>query len=327
MTRNLSFASQAMRLLAAASLACTVATVGCSTDRTPGAGEPQHFAPSVGPTMPSSTPGTEQNRPVNPPMISSYTAPNAVMPRHPDLDALAVAAANRSFRGRYLGPADPGGVASYVANPQAANIQTGQFINPSDTANPEITINRSISSPGYEAISGGGDGGGGGGTVFVGTTGAVATTGAVTSAATLTPTTAGITALSPTAAANTVAPTTTVTNATAPVLNTRGGLLNPTITSGAVPSPTAAANRGAAISTATTVASTTNTTASTTSTATTAATTSALTTVGTGSGVIVMRNANGGVTITNSKTGGDGTIAPATGMTRAPLTLKTGSNQ
>jgi hypothetical protein len=318
MTRNLSFASQAMRLLAAASLACTVATVGCTTDRTPGAGEPQHFAPSVGPTMPSTVPGTEQNRPVNPPMISSYTAPNAVMPRHPDLDALAVAAANASFRGRYLGPADPGGVASYAVNPQAATVQTGQFINPSDSANPEITINRSISSPPTDAIIGGG--GGGGGAIVVDTTGAVATTGAATSAVTLTPTTSAITALSPTAAANTTAAAaTTVTNATAPVLNTRGGLLNPTISSAAMPSPTAAANRGVAISTATTVASTANTTP------TTAATTSAVTTVGTGSGVLVLRNPNGGVTITNSKTGGDGTVAPATTM-RAPLTLKTGNH-
>ena len=303
MTRNLSFASQAMRLLAAASLACTVATVGCTTDRTPGAGEPQHFAPSVGPTMPSAVPGTEQNRPLNPPMISSYTAPNSVMPRHPDLDAVAVAAANASFRGRYLGPADPGGVAGYAVNPQAATVQTGQFINPSDSANPEITINRSISSPGNDAISGGG----GGGAIVVDTTGAVATTGAATSAVTLTPTTAAATTA------------TTVTNATVPVLNTRGGLLNPTISSAALPSPTAAANRGVAVSTATTLASTTN------STPTTAATTSAVTTVGTGSGVLVLRNANGGVTITNSKTGGDGTVAPATTM-RAPLTLKTGNH-
>src|SRR5919206_510224 len=180
MTKNLSFASQAMRLMAAASLACSIAAIGCSTDRTPGAGEPQKFAPSVGPTMPTSTPGTEQNRPVNPPMISSYTAPNAVMPQHANFDAMAVAAANASYRGRYLGPADPGGAPSYVTNPQTADAPTGQFINPSDTANPEITINRSISSPGYEAISGGG----GGGVAFVASagTGAVVTTGATTAA-------------------------------------------------------------------------------------------------------------------------------------------------
>src|ERR1041385_665517 len=135
MTKNPSFASQAMRLLAAASLACTVAAVGCSTDRTPGAGQPERYAPSVGPTMPSATPGSEQNRPVNPPMTSSYTAPNSVMPQHPNLDALAIAAANQSFRGRYLGVADPGGAPSYAMNQQVATYETGQFINPSDTAN------------------------------------------------------------------------------------------------------------------------------------------------------------------------------------------------
>ena len=73
MRKNSSFAGHALRLIAAASLACTVATVGCSTDRNPGAGEPQRYAPSVGPTNPSSTPGSEQNRPVNPPMTSTTT--------------------------------------------------------------------------------------------------------------------------------------------------------------------------------------------------------------------------------------------------------------
>lgn len=316
MTKNPSFASQAMRLLAAASLACTVAAVGCSTDRTPGAGEPERFTPSVSPTMPSATPGTEQNRPLNPPMTSSYTAPSAVLPQHSNLDALAVAAANSAYRGRYLGPADPGGVASYPTNAQAAPMVTGQFINPSDTANPQITINRSISSPGYEAI--GGDGGGGG-AIFVDTTGAVVTTGATvagttaanTSAITTTPTTAA-TALSPTTAANTIAPTVTASNAAAPVLNTRGGLLNPTITSAAVPSPTAAANRGAGV--------VSSTTAGTTGTTTTSSTTSGLTTVGSATGsIVIVRNATGAVTITNR--GGDGSVAPAATQATVP-TLK-----
>src|SRR5207248_6886676 len=166
MTKNLSFASQAMRLIAAASLACTVATVGCSTDRTPGAGAPSRYAPSVGPTMPSATPGSEQSRPVNPPMTSSYTTPNAVMPQHPNLDALAVAAANQSFRGRYLGVVDPNGPPNDVNQP-APPFETGQFINPSDTANPQITVNRSISSPPTPIVTSGGTG------VFVGTTGGV----------------------------------------------------------------------------------------------------------------------------------------------------------
>ena len=50
MRKNSSFAGHALRLIAAASLACTVATVGCSTDRNPGAGAPQRYTPTVGPT-------------------------------------------------------------------------------------------------------------------------------------------------------------------------------------------------------------------------------------------------------------------------------------
>ena len=141
MRKNPSFASHAFRLIAAASLACTVATVGCTTDRTPGAGEPQRYTPTTGPTMPSSTPGTEQSRPVNPPMISSYTAsPGAAVLQRVDTDAIAIAAANQSYRGRYLGVVDPGSVPSYAVNPQAANVETGQFINPAYTTNPEITV-------------------------------------------------------------------------------------------------------------------------------------------------------------------------------------------
>jgi len=321
MTKNLSFASQAMRLIAAASLACAVATVGCSTDRTPGAGEPERYAPSVGPTMPTATPGSEQGSPVNPPMTSSYTAPNSVLPQHVNVDAIAIAAANQGFRGRYLGIADPGGVPSYAMNPQAAPVVTGQFINPSDTANPEITVNRSISSDPTEVISGGGGG------VFVGTTGGVAvsapvaTTGATTSAVTLTPTTAATT-LTPTTAANTVASTTATTAAAAPVFSNRAVVLTPTMTSGVNPSPTAAANRGVTtVTTGTTVATT-----GTTTTTSNVRTTSALTSAGSASGSLVIgRSANGTVTITNITTVGDRLVAttPSSPVTTAPITLQT----
>jgi hypothetical protein len=323
MTKNLSFASQAMRLIAAASLACAVATVGCSTDRTPGAGQPERYAPSVGPTMPTATPGSEQGSPVNPPMTSSYTAPNSVLPQHVNVDAIAIAAANQGFRGRYLGIADPGGAPSYAMNPQAAPVVTGQFINPSDTANPEITVNRSISSDPTEVISGGGGGG-----VFVGTTGGVAvsapvaTTGATTSAVTLTPTTAATT-LTPTTAANRVATTTTATTAAAaPVFSNRTVVLTPTVTSGVTPSPTAAANRLAPVTTGTTVATTGTTTTRTSN----VRTTSALTNAGSASGSLVIgRSANGTVTVTNITTVGDRLVAttPSAPMTTAPITLQT----
>ncbi len=296
MRKNPSFAGHALRLIAAASLACAVATVGCSTDRNPGAGAPQRYAPSVGPTMPSSTPGTEQNRPINPPMISSYSpAPGRVVlqPRV-DTDAIAIAAANQSYRGRYLGPADPGGLPSYVVNPQAANLQTGQFINPSDYANPQITVNSSISSPPTPVITSGG-----GATLVSGiaTTAAVGgTTSAITSGLITTPTTAAV-SVTPTIAANTVATNATTSaaaNAPAAVINNGGGLLTPTMSSGATVSPTRAANPVIAnVRTSGTTATATTTPANST------VRTSALTTAGSSGKLVIGRASNGTITITN----------------------------
>jgi hypothetical protein len=277
MIKNPSFAGPALRLIAAASLACTVAVVGCSTDRNPGAGQPQRYAPTVGPTMPSSTPGTEQNRPVNPPMISSYSpAPGrVVLQRRVNTDAIAIVAANQSFRGRYLGPADPGGLPSYVTNPQAANIQTGQFINPSDYANPQVTVNSSISSPPTPVITSGG-----GGAVISGgvaTTAAVGgTTSAITSALTTTPTTSS------------------AANAPAAVINNGGGLLTPTMSSGATVSPTRAANP---------VIANVRTSGTATTTANSTVRTSALTTASSSGQLVIGRSSNGTITITNTTPG------------------------
>jgi hypothetical protein len=302
MRKNPSFASHAFRLIAAASLACTVATVGCTTDRTPGAGAPQQqYAPTTGPTMPSTTPGTEQNRPVNPPMISSYTAsPGAAVLQRVDTDAIAIAAANQSYRGRYLGIVDPSGVASYASNPQSANFQTGQFINPAQFTNPEITVNRSISSEPTEVVTSGVDAG-----TIVSGVAATPVSGAVTSAITAglaTPTTAATT-LTPNTAANTVANATTAatSNTAAPVINNAGGFLTPTMSSGATMSPTVAANPGvSSLATASTVRTINTTIPSGT------VRTSRLTTAtgATTAGLVVGRSASGTVTITNVTTPG-----------------------
>ena len=310
MRKNLSFASHALRLIAAASLACTVATVGCSTDRNPGAGEPQRYAPTVGPTNPSSTPGSEQNRPLNPPMISSYTpAPGRVVlqPRV-DTDAIAIAAANQSYRGRYLGPADPGG----VPNPQMVNFQTGQFVNPSDYANPEITVNSSISSPPTPVVTSGGGGvviGGG-----VATTASLGgTTSAITSGLITTPTTAAA-SVSPTVAANTAvtnATTSAAANAPAAVINNSGGLLTPTMTSAATVSPTRAANP--------TIANVgTRGTTTTTTPANNTVRMSALTSAGTSGQLVIGRATGGTVTITNIGTVGDRLVTTTKPVTTTP---------
>jgi len=307
MDKNSSFASHTFRLIAAASLACAVATVGCTTDRTPGAGAPTRFGPTSSPTMPSSTPGSEQNRPLNPPMISSYTAsPSAVMLQHVDTDAIAIAAANQSYRGRYLGIVNPSGVPSYVANPQSADFQTGQFINPAQFTNPEITVNRSISSDPNEVVTSGVDAA----TVVSGVA-TTAATGATTSAITAglaTPTTAATT-LTPTTAANTVSNATTASsNTAAPVINNAGGLLTPTMTSGATPTPTAAANPAVGNLRTTSAVRTINTIAPSGS-----VRTSALTSAGsaTTAGLVVGRTSSGAVTITNV---GAVATAPAPGL-------------
>ena len=283
MRKNSRFASQALRLMAAASLACTVATVGCTTDRTPGAGAPQRYTPSVSPTMPSSVPGTEQSRPINPPMISSYTpAPGVVVTQtRPNLADVADAAAARSYRGRYLGPSDPT-TGGYVMNPA---IQTGQWQNPSLVANPQLTVNSSISSQPIPVVTGGGGGG------FVASAPVTAATPASVTAAS---SVAASVAANP---ANANAPATVVTS-------NLGGFLTPTISSGFTASPNVASTPGVGNVGAGRTPVVTTVPAATRS-------TSALSMPsGTASGGLVIgRSPNGTITITNVQAVGDRLVA------------------
>jgi len=280
MQSNLSFASRATRLIAAASLVCAVAS--CTSDRVPGAGAPERYMPSTGPMVPSATPGTESSRPVNPPMISSYTpAPGVVVTqRRPNLDALAIAAADQSYRGRYLGPADPVGVPSYVANPDGY-VPTGQWNNPSLIANPEITVNSSISSPPVPVVTAGG------GTGFTASAPAISQTSA-----------------SPAIAASNVPATITTAASAAPaavVTSNLGGFLNPTMSSGSTVNPTVASTPGVGNVGAGRTALTTTATARTTN---NALRTSALTaSSGSTGSLVVTRSTNGTVMITNTGSG------------------------
>jgi len=295
MRKNPSFASQALRLMAAASLACTVATVGCTTDRTPGAGEPQRYAPSVSPTMPSSVPGSEQSRPINPPMISSYTpSPGVVITRvRPNLDDVAVAAAAQSYRGRYLGPSDPT-TPGYVMSPA---IQTGQWQNPALIANPQITVNSSISSQPVPVVTAGGGGG------FA----ATAPLGAQP-----------ITVNAANSVASSVAANTANANAPAAVVaGNLGGLLTPTITSAATVSPAVAATPGIGnVGASQTPVVATVPSAST-------ATTSALRTPTSGSasgGLVIGRSTNGTITVTNVQAVGDRLVVTQPAKVTTPST-------
>jgi len=220
---NPPFASR-MRLLAAASLACSLALFGCTTDRYPGAGSPERSGPAVGPANPSSTPGSESGQPI--PMMSSMVEPvSAQVVRRPNVDALATAAANAGFRGRVLGRLDPGTTAA-ASGVGGVDYPTGQFVNPAVIANPQYTVNSAINSVGVEPAIG-----------DLGTAAAVATTavgssaaatGAITSSATTLPSVTAATAgapLTPTTAAirTTVgqfaagARGTVITNTTAPI--------------------------------------------------------------------------------------------------------------
>src|SRR5437867_2712133 len=121
--------AKGLGFLAAAALACTLAAHGCSTNRTPGMGEPTR-GPAVGPVIPSSTPGTSgsASSSVDLPMASSYLATAVdVQPMTPFV-----------HQGRYLGPANP---AAVPQGPQ--QFQTGQYVSPALYTNPQVTINSS----------------------------------------------------------------------------------------------------------------------------------------------------------------------------------------
>jgi hypothetical protein len=95
----------ALRILAAVALSSSLAVFGCTTNRTPGNGEPGKSAPAAGPVAPNatSTPGS-----------SSGTVPQAMISSSPasgesaSVDALATLKADEAFRGKVLGVASPG---------------------------------------------------------------------------------------------------------------------------------------------------------------------------------------------------------------------------
>jgi hypothetical protein len=209
-------------------------------------------------------------------------------------ESAAIMAAHQ--RERFLGTINPSGPQPNLA---AQAPPTGQFIPPSAYANPQATVNASISSDPTPVITGDG-----GGAVVIGSTATTGTTAAATTAAptiaatTATPTTAAImttpTLTNTTATPTTAAITTTPTSAASGAGKT---VLNPTLTSSVTPSPTRAANPPLG-SLRLSQAATTTTTASTTT-----AAISTVRTAGTARVVAPIRvvtNANGTVTVTNT---------------------------
>jgi hypothetical protein len=261
-----------MRKVVPISLVITVALLGCTLNRTPGNGQPVTATPSMSPV---STPGTSYG---NNPMSSSYVEPSSTTGRSEQ--AAAIMREHQLYQPRFLGYLNP---EPRTQQPNAPVYETGQFINPSLYANPQLTINSSISSQPNPVISSG--------TADVtlanGTTGAfVLPGGAGTTNTSATPS-------GTTAASTVLGTTTTPMPGTLAAAATRGvGTLTPTLTSGGTPSPNVAVSpfRGMASSTLlgnATTATTGTTTVLTTGTATTAP----LTVTTTPTGAVMISNA------------------------------------
>jgi hypothetical protein len=295
-----------LRSFAAAAAIASLAAFGCSTNRTPGDGQPGMTAPAT----PASTPGTSSGT-SNPPMASAANESAATVAVHP--------------RERFLGTINPAGPQPTTTTPQAP---TGQFIAPSAYANPQVTVNASISSDPTPVVTGGSATDT---AVFLDavSAGVAGTTAAATVAPTTSATTPNISAASavtatPTTAAITTTPTmtnTTLTPTTAAIAATPGQfaagptmtsvatgasttILTPTLTSSANPSPTRAANPPLASLRGTPSAtSTTSSTPATSSIPTASASTSTTTrTARVVAPVRIVTNANGTVTVTNAST-------------------------
>lgn len=157
------------RSLLAVSLAASLAAFGCTTNQNLGSGTPGRSGSELR-TAPTSGVTIGQERPVPPPMTSSYTGADA-RPRAASRtgsradQAAAILAAHQAARGRYLGTVNP----APATRAYATGVAPAGFVNPALLTNPQLTVNSSISSGPVAGISTGV------GSTFV-TNGAVVTT-------------------------------------------------------------------------------------------------------------------------------------------------------
>jgi len=221
-----------LRILVAISLTIFLAGLGaCTTNYTPGNGQPTGST-AYGAGTHASTYGSSSGTEGVKPQSRMIVAPEVITPMFSSSsEAIAVLAGHE---GRFLGYASPGQASTYPGN----QIVTGQVIPPALTANPQQTVNSSISSDPTPVITGGD---GGGAAVFLG---GVSSTGAVTSgvtSATTSAVTAASTLAAPVFGTSTTAATPT-SAATAATVTQSTGFLTPTVTSAQTPTPTTAAN-------------------------------------------------------------------------------------
>ncbi len=201
-----------MRKVLPISIAILLAVAGCTTNRTPGNGQPVTTTPAM---SPASTPGTSSG---NVPMSSAYLTPS--VDRLAADEAAAIMREHQARQGRFLGWLNP-----TPRMQQPAPVTTGAQYPPSLYANPQVTVNASISSDATPVVTGGGGGGTDTGAVtgaFVlpGTTvaGATAATGTAVTAASTIGATTGATAAT-TGATTPVAAATNVTPSIAAAAN------------------------------------------------------------------------------------------------------------
>lgn len=214
-----------LRILLGISLTTLLAGLSaCSTNYTPGNGQPTTSG-SYG-TMPrAGTYGSSSGTEGSVPQSRMIVAPEVITPMFSSSsEAVAVLAGHQ---GRFLGYANPGPASANYGN----DIVTGQVIPPALIANPQSTVNSSISSAPTPVITSGlGSGDVAPGVVF-GNLSTAATTAPLTATGTTTTTSTLVTP------SNAATPTTAGAFAAGP-----GVTATPTVTSSLTPSPTAAAN-------------------------------------------------------------------------------------
>lgn len=282
-----------LRILVAISLTFFLAGLGaCTTNYTPGNGQPTS-SPSYGSTPRGSTYGSSSGTQGSRPQSQMILAPEVITPMYSSSsEAIAVLAGHQ---GRFLGYSNPGPAsASYDAD-----IVTGQVIPPALTANPEQTVNSSISSGPNSVITSGGGGGDVGGAAVIGGLTSEVTAGVTATTAASTAISAPLSAAAPIfGTPSTIATPTNV--ATTAAVNQNTGFLTPTVTSGATPSPTLAANPPvASVGTTSTTASAVTTPATVTPTISRSASRSATGSLSVPRPVRMTTSSGGSVVITN----------------------------
>jgi hypothetical protein len=132
-----------MRKVLPISMIISVAVLGCTMNHTPGNGQPVTATPSMGT---ATTPGTSYG---NTPMSSSYAEPQTNNLSRAD-QAAAILRGHQAYQPRFLGYLSP----DPRSQQPAQQYVTGQVVPPALAANPQLTVNSSISSQAYPVITG-----------------------------------------------------------------------------------------------------------------------------------------------------------------------------